>query len=359
MKITGTDLASLFVFPWVSRNGEVWFSEIKVEKGNKVTDFSVAPEDLDTEINKKANSVDVYKKTETYTKSETDSKINIAKDSINLAVSNTYETKSNVETKISSANTSTLNSAKSYADTKKNEAISSASADATNKVNSAKTELNNAINNIEVGGRNLFVNCAKYTSSSPLNTQSVSRDGYYYHPTICTPIELEVGTYVIQAETNGTWSPTHNTNGVDPSKKYCSLWLVTTANGNNVYKFIDMTRSVCTVDITTKGIYSLRTNTYSDGTTNVSVNFWNIKLEKGNKKTGYSPAIEDVQSNIDKKANSTDVYTKSEVYTKSQTDSAINIAKDSINLGVSQTYETKSNVETKMLILKLQQLKQN
>ena len=44
----------------------------------------------------------------------------------------------------------------------------------------------------------------------------------------------------------------------------------------------------------------------------------------------------------------TDVYVKSEVYTKAQTDSAINIAKDSINLGVSQTYETKTNVTSKI-----------
>ena len=37
-----------------------------------------------------------------YTKSETDSKISVAKDEINLGVSNTYETKTNVETKINS-----------------------------------------------------------------------------------------------------------------------------------------------------------------------------------------------------------------------------------------------------------------
>ena len=51
---------------------------------------------------------------------------------------------------------------------------------------------------------------------------------------------------------------------------------------------------------------------------------------------------------IGKKANAADVYTKSEVYTKTQTDSAINVAKDAINLGVSQTYETKTNVEKKI-----------
>lgn len=67
-------------------------------------------------ISQKANSVDVY------TKAQTDSAINVAKDEINLGVSSTYETKANVETKVSS----TLSSAKSYADTKKTEAINSA-----------------------------------------------------------------------------------------------------------------------------------------------------------------------------------------------------------------------------------------
>ena len=37
-----------------------------------------------------------------------------------------------------------------------------------------------------------------------------------------------------------------------------------------------------------------------------------------------------------------------ETYTKSETDSKINVAKDSINLGVSQTYETKTNVTSKI-----------
>ena len=65
---------------------------------------------------KKANIVDVYKKSETYTKSETDSKINIAKDQINLSVSGIYETKTNVESKINTAKANAINSAKSYTD---------------------------------------------------------------------------------------------------------------------------------------------------------------------------------------------------------------------------------------------------
>lgn len=72
------------------------------------------------------------------------------------------------------------------------------------------------------------------------------------------------------------------------------------------------------------------------------------KIEIGNKATDWTPAPEDIQSSIDTKANSADVYVKTEVYTKAQTDAAIKIAKDEINLGVSSTYETKTNVETQI-----------
>lgn len=73
-----------------------------------------------------------------------------------------------------------------------------------------------------------------------------------------------------------------------------------------------------------------------------------VKLERGNKVTDWTPAPEDVQASIDTKANSVDVYVKSETYTKTETESAIKVAKDEINLGVSSTYETKTNVETQI-----------
>lgn len=94
----------------------VYYKEAKVEKGNKATDYTPAPEDIDLAIDKKANTVDVYKKSETYTKTQTDSAIKVAKDSINLSVSGTYETKTNVESKINTAKANAINSAKSYTD---------------------------------------------------------------------------------------------------------------------------------------------------------------------------------------------------------------------------------------------------
>lgn len=194
----------------ISANGLIYVSKLKLEKGSKATDFTLAPEDIDLAIDKKANTVDVYKKSETYIKSETDSKINVAKDSINLGVSQTYETKTNVTSKINTAKTEAVNTSKSYADAKKTEAITSANNYADNK----KAEA------------------------------------------------------IVQA-------------GKDADSKVAS-------------------------------------------------------------------AKTELNGKIDSKANKTDVYTKSETYTKAQTDSAIKVAKDSIELGVKNTYETKTNVESKI-----------
>lgn len=80
----------------------------------------------------------------------------------------------------------------------------------------------------------------------------------------------------------------------------------------------------------------------------------NLKLEKGNVATDWSPAPEDVDTNITNAkndaistANNTLNSTIANYYTKEQTNSQINVAKDAINLSVSNTYETKEVVESK------------
>lgn len=48
------DFNDAYLYGWISKNGEVWFAKLQVEKGNKVSDWTQAPEDvydalLDTE----------------------------------------------------------------------------------------------------------------------------------------------------------------------------------------------------------------------------------------------------------------------------------------------------------------------
>ena len=394
-------------------SGTAWVTGIKVEFGDKATDYSPAPEDVQANIDLKASKTDVYTKTETYTKSETDSKINIAKDSINLGVSQTYETKSNVETKISTANTTTLNSAKSYADTKKNEAISTASTDATNKVNSAKNELNTAINK-KANSVDVYKKSETYTKSETDSKINIAKDQINLNVSNTYETKANVETKVNNAVNNiqvggvnrlADTATSKNTN-VNVPTSYVTFDPYTTPNkqtlealgfkvgdkvtisfdwsisqnGSNAYtygnfrlefkginsegtdnQFVGVIKNpVATFGSSnTKGTEAITTTLNSDTikahtlrfrVDNSVLNFKvsNVKLEKGNKPTAWSQAPEDIDSAINKKANSTDVYKKTETYTKAQTDSAIKVAKDEINLGVKNTYETKSNVETKV-----------
>lgn len=420
------------------------------ETDNKVNS---AKTELNTAISKKANSVDVYKKSETYTKNETDSAISVAKDEINLSVSGTYETKTNVESKISASKTEVINTSKSYADTKKTEAITQAGKDADNKVASAKTELNTAINkkantvdvykktetytksetdskikvakdeitlgvsntyetkanvetkvnqsktevknyadskinSIEVGGRNLLRN-TDFTSISfpygtaPYNWRTASTSatnvtrvkhsitdnnafpnsigGIKITKTGTDSLPCDIAQDSVKMEDGQTYTMSFYARLESGSGKaklqygtspyYSELTTLTTSWTKYAYTF--------TYD-KSKFSSKLITNIYFgiEGATFVGY-ICGLKLEKGNKVTEWTPAPEDINSAIDttknelntainKKANTTDVYKKSETYTKSETDSKIKIAKDEINLGVSSTYETKTNVETKI-----------
>ena len=326
----------------ISANGLIYVSKLKLEKGSKATDFTLAPEDIDSEIGTKANKTDVYVKSEVYTKSQTDSAINIAKDSINLGVSQTYETKSNVTAKVNTA---------------KAEAISTASADTTNKVNSAKTELNTKIDGIQVGGRNLIPDSAPKTTgggwAGTSGTKSLVSD------TVAPFGQVLKATYSASGTGGGSYkSPKAR---LTVGKVYSwSVWLK--ASKNMTMRVGMEQGGVKTCSVTTAWQKFSHTFTATDypnhafimyvsGTTVTSGDHYfahSIMVEEGNKPSDWSPAPEDINASIEAKASKIDVYTKSETYTKAQTDSAIKVAKDSIELGVKNTYETKSNVESKI-----------
>jgi hypothetical protein len=398
------------------------FRNLVITEGTKATSWSPATEDVQASIDLKAEKTDVYSKSEVYTKSQTDSAINVAKDSINLGVSQTYETKSNVETKISSANTTTLNSAKSYADTKKQEAISTASTDATNKVNSAKNELNTAIskkanstdvytksetytkaqtdsaikvakdeinlgvkntyetktnvenkistavNNVQVGGRNLFLKSDIYQYGLGNwigNGGGIGKvEGTFIDGTKTIKVTgysgIQYNSFIkLKRNTTYVYSMMMKSSGsmIVNSSNPLHMWLNTSeTGGQHLEKVISASGNLEANKWTkvwvvfetpnTQDVYYMKPFVYGINTNTVYIS--KVQIEEGTKCTDWTPAPEDIDSVIDSKANKTDVYTKSEVYTKVQTDSAINVAKDSINLSVSGTYETKTNVESKI-----------
>ena len=441
----GTNAKFRFRFDKVS--GTLEISKARVFVGTKDLGWSPAPEDIDnnielakTEAISSANDTLTSTISNYYTKKQTDSQINIAKEAIDLSVSNTYETKESVTTKVES----TLDSAKSYADTKKTEAISAAADDATSKANTAKQEA------IKSADKTLTSTIANYYTKKQTDSQiniakeaidlSVSNT-YETKESVTTKINnIQVGSrnwiqYSSFPSTIQGWS---GVNGsvwkINTSQKFrgnnsiCANrsgltsdgWNELLSNKINVnqgdkvvgswyikyrdcdqqsivalwgYKSDGTGRKDISSSVGLLGTNANWTRYVLKGTVPADVAYVRLaishkrngiiyaampQLEFGDTATDWNPAPEDVNRNIDtakseaidsassdatskvndaktelnasinKKANSSDVYTKSEVYTKKQTDSQINIAKEAIDLSVSNTYETKTNVINKI-----------
>lgn len=378
--------------------GTLSVSEAQIKQGNSKTSWSPAPEDTITDITNakndaigSANNTLIATIANYYTKSETDSKISVAKDEINLGVSNKYETKANVETKV----TSTLNSAKSYADTKKTEAINSAATDATSKVNAAKGELNTAIskkantvdvyskaevytkaqtdsaikvakdainlgvsqtyetkanveskiNSIQIGGRNLLKGTSSSFKEFTMNEwyclpydYLLSDLGLKVGDKVAFKLYLKFGNTLCGGAARITFLDTAGTN-------------IKSVNNAVSVKPNSEGYSEITTEIPANAVrirVGVQRETAGNGLAYFNFQIKEPKLEQGTKCSTWSPAPEDVDSAINKKANTVDVYKKTETYTKTETDSQINVAKDAINLGVSQTYETKTNVASQV-----------
>lgn len=201
-----------------------------------------------------------------------------------------------------------LSSAKLYADGKLSDAQKYALEQANSVLSSAKRYADSAVDNIEVGGRNLLTGVSSYTKDAPFEKTDSRADGWIVYQNIITSIELEAGKkYVLQAKTDGNWTANHDTNGQDPSKKLVTLWLCSDTTND----FFDMRQGyvIFTPAVTAK--YKLRVNQYSNGTDAYTIHLWDIKLEKGSKATDWTPAPEDTQSQIDNIAEITTSHTTS------------------------------------------------
>ncbi|HEP4189463.1 TPA: phage tail protein [Streptococcus pyogenes] len=149
--------------------------------------------------------------------------------------------------------------------------------------------------NVQVGGRNLLKN-----SVGPFKPDRKPTANYdnleYYTKTI---IDMVNGKqYILTAETDGVITNLHdgstNNNNV-------VIWLASL--DYKIHSIIsdentDKKGTVFTWTYPT-GTYMLRVNTYKK-VSDKSV--WKVKIAEGNTKTGWSPALEDVQADIDSKA---------------------------------------------------------
>ena len=153
---------------------------------------------------------------------------------------------------------------------------------------------NDTAGSISVGGRNLLKG-----SKGPFkpDRKPTDFDNYVYYENE-TSVYLEQGKqYIISAKTDGNFTNWHN--GVIESDNI-TLWL---------FRFWDVVDIVSDSNTGTTGTqftwnhptgtYHLRVNTYHK-TAIKSV--WEVKIEEGTIKTDWTPAIEDIQDEIDSKA---------------------------------------------------------
>lgn len=261
-------------------DGFIYYAAPKLEKGNKATDWTPAPEDIDTAIDdandriSSANdALDAINESfdnlseNVYRRNEVDTKISQTKEAIELSASNIYQRQDAMGNYYTVSQT-----------------------DAAIKARGDAIELK--VNSIQVGGRNLLQGSKQWTKDNPAKTGNKT-DAYKY---IGGKVHLENGkTYTLQAVSDSVWATGHGGHGGQTGK--ATIWL---------HGLTDGFHRVFCGDGKTSGRYTwtfvhtsatqdceIRINGYSKVTS-----FWDIKIESGNKTTDWTPAPEDVDNSI-------------------------------------------------------------
>lgn len=151
--------------------------------------------------------------------------------------------------------------------------------------------------NVQVGGRNLLRG-----SKGPFmpDKKPANFDNNVLYAGN-TSISMEQGQeYIISAKTNGNFTAHHDG---DRESDNVVLWIMD-KNVRNYQIVSDLkTGTIGTKFVWSKpsGIYHLRVNTYRKDPEKLK-SAWEVKVEQGTVKTDWSPAPEDVQADIDSKA---------------------------------------------------------
>lgn len=275
---------SLCMFPWVQKNGTVWVAKLKVEKGNKPTDWSPAAEDTNDAI----NSVDGKFKNYSTT-AQMNSAITQKANEISTSVSETYTAKAD-------------------------------------------------FNNLSIGGRNflvetkdaynMVVNTNNFTTVDPYvtyNSQALLSLGFKVGDKITVSFDWSLsnvttaGNFRVETVQDDTYksliSGPHNF-GSDTSGRYVGTKTLTDVD-------VDINKIRIRVDVS-----------------NLTMTIKNMKLEKGDRATSWTPAIEDIDKSINVVDGKFVNYS-----TTTQMNSAINQKADQITSTVSKTYATKTSLK--------------
>ena len=169
--------------------------------------------------------------------------------------------------------------------------------DKANSTNPVDYSWNDTAGSVSVGGRNLLKG-----SKGPFkpDRKPTNFDNNVLYKTE-TSVYLEQNQkYLVSAKSDGNFTALHNANVESDN---VTLWLIDDKYQN--YQIVsDLKTGTIGTPITwvkPTGNYHLRVNTYHK---TASKSVWEVKIEKGTVKTDWTPAIEDVQDDIDSKADS-------------------------------------------------------
>lgn len=167
--------------------------------------------------------------------------------------------------------------------------------DRANSNNPVDYAWNDTAGSVSVGGRNLLKG-----SKGPFkpDKKPTNFDNNVLYKTE-TSVYLEQNQkYLVSAKSDGNFTALHNANVESDN---VTLWLIDDKYQN--YQIVSDLKTGTTGTLITwvkpTGNYHLRVNTYHK---TASKSVWEVKIEKGTVKTDWTPAIEDVQDDIDSKA---------------------------------------------------------
>lgn len=167
--------------------------------------------------------------------------------------------------------------------------------DKANSTNPADYSWNDTAGSVSVGGRNLLKG-SKGPFKPDRKPTNFDNNVLYKNE---TSVYLEQNQkYLVSAKSDGNFTALHNANIESDN---VTLWLIDDKYQN--YQIVSdlKTGTIGTLITWVKptGNYHLRVNTYHKV---ASKSVWEVKIEKGTVKTDWTPAIEDVQDDIDSKA---------------------------------------------------------
>ena len=334
---------------------------VKVEKGSISTDWTPAPEDVDSSIS------DIKNITETNTTSisaiqgqistlisNTTVTVDGKEKTLKDAYSGTVQTVNSINTTIGE-HTSTINTLNGTVSSNSSKitsiqtdlnGIKTSVSSVQSDLNSTKSQLSSLsstldgfesrveatesnLNSLSIGGRNYLINTKQTVSI--IGTGDGTKEQYEFRDVYADI--TETGLYTFSCKTDGDFGMVIGSDTVE-------LFLIQDKDYNK--KYYHISKSILTIYFTTVGRFWLRFDINKNNTTHV---FSKLKLEKGNKATDWTPAPEDIQAYTDTQISSAKTEIKQTTDSISQSVSSVNSSITTINTTLGNKAE-KSTVES-------------